>query len=90
MYMYVYTCDPAFTSPLNRTDGHEPTTIVPQHQDRQEYEAVKKKLERIERERTRLACIDRAGTYNALISCPICLEVNECALPRLCDNQPDP
>lgn len=46
--------------------------------DLEEYDRVKAKLKRIERERTRLASIDLAGTYNALLSCPICLEVRAC------------
>ncbi|TFJ86422.1 hypothetical protein NSK_002079 [Nannochloropsis salina CCMP1776] len=38
------------------------------------YEEAKRKLERIERERTRLEALDLAESYEGLMSCPICLE----------------
>lgn len=67
------------SAPTEPTASHfisTPTTPPPpQHQDRRAYEDAKKKLERIERERARLASLDLAGSYESLISCPICLEV---------------
>lgn len=69
----VYTCHRVNSVPhLNQPP---PPQTPPQHGDRRAYEDAKKKLERIERERARLASLDLAGSYESLISCPICLEV---------------
>ena len=42
--------------------------------DRQGYEDAKRKLERIEREQTRLQSLELAESFEGLESCPICLE----------------
>jgi hypothetical protein len=55
----------------------------PQRKIREGYEAAQAKLKRIEKERTRLASLELAGTYDSLLSCPICLEVRACSSPLL-------